>query len=200
MTAVVAVVVFTFSAQYSSLGYVFGILAVLTAAGMLIAYIKALPGAETSEQKPQIVEPVRQLESAEQREALVRAVREDLYRKHILTERDRSAQTFESLIKERLSERRLRISISSDFKVGSYYTQIKFHHREPVNDRASVIINIIERLCVSSKEPRFEFILAPDGSFKIQQVSLKRSAIEHLAEQEELVEQVKEADEPQVVM
>ena len=202
MIAVVALVACTFLAQHSSRGYVFGVLAMLTAAGLLVAYIRALPTrSQTADQTTQAVEPKQRSEIGAQRELLLRDVREDLYRR-LLTEKELSGRLHETLYLDRLRERRFLLSVKAvehcDLKVGSYYTQVKFH-RATVHDPASIITNIIERLCASSKEPRFEFILGPDGSFKIQQVAVKRFGIEPITAQEEPVEPLKEPDEPQVV-
>jgi hypothetical protein len=206
MLAVVALVAFTFLAQHSSLGYVFGVLAMLTAAGLLAAYIRALPTPpQTADKTTQVIEPKQQSEIAAQSEVLLRNVYEAFWRKRALTERERVAQLHEALYLDGLQrERQFRLSVNAveyrtaDLKAGGYYTQVKYH-RDPVDDAASIITNIVEKLCASSKEPRFEFILGPDGSFKIQQVASKRSAIEPITAQEESVEPFKKADEPQVV-
>lgn len=222
--ALVSLVAFTIASQHSSrAGYAFGVLAVLTAAVLFAAYIKASPEqATTSDQTTETFEEAIQQASevVAQREALTRNVREDLYRMLLLIKRqemgvrnpgrwERAARTYEALYKERLSERQL-LLFCDDFnavahhgtahlKAGSYYTQIRIR-RDPVHDSASIIANIVEKLCASSKEPRFEFILEPDGRFKIQQISAKRAAVvEPIVPQEEPVEAPAEPEEPQVI-
>ncbi len=206
--AVVSLVVFTVASQHSSrAGYAFGILAVLTAVGLFVAYIKASPKrASTDDQTTQAVEVSQskvesETEIAAQQQALTRSVRADLYRRLLVIEKDRASRVHEALYKEHLSQRQLLLFLNAEhhgtahLKAGSYYTQIRFRH-----DPASIIANIVEKLCASSKEPRFEFILEPDGRFKIQQISAKRAGVvEPIVPQEEPVEAPAEPDEPQVV-
>jgi hypothetical protein len=153
--------------------YVFGALAVLTAATIFAAYIKALPNwTQNGDQK--ILEdtlPHSELVSsiaanwvhdvppthhrtvpAKQFEDAVRN-----YWAHV----SRSGVFFDSV------EHR-----STDLAVATYYTQIKYR-KEASPDTASVIVNVVERLCATSNEPRFEFVLGPDGSFTIRHISAK---------------------------
>ena len=208
--ALVSVVVFTIASQHSSrAGYVFGILAVLTAAGLFVAYIKALPRSSPSEQAKRAADQAKQAfeeaiqlasKTVAQRRAMERNVRENLNRSLLFRKR--------ALYEERLKERQLMLFFdaltvahhgTADIKAGSYFTQLKFH-REPVHDSASIIANIVQKLCATSKEPRFEFILEPNGSFKIQQISAKRTvAPEPIATQEKPVEELDESEKPQLI-
>ena len=210
--AVVALVVFTVAAQHSSrAAYVFGVLAVLTAAGLFAAYIKASPDpAATSDQTAQAAEESQsnagsEAEIAVQQQALMRNVRADLYKKLLVAERERASRVHEALYKEHLSERQLLLFLNAEHHgtthlKASYYTRVRFH-RDPAHDPASIIANIVEKLCASSKEPRFEFILEPDGRFKIQQISAKRAAVvgTPITPQEEPVEPPTEPEEPQLI-
>jgi hypothetical protein len=209
--SVAALVVFSIGAQHSSrFGYVLGVLAVLTAAGLFVVYIKASPNrAVTADQTTHAGEVSQsnvgsEAEIAVQQQALMRNVRADLYKKLLATERERASRVHEALYKERLSERQLMLFLNAEhhgtthLKAG-YYTHVRFH-RGPVHDPASIIANIVEKLCASSKEPRFEFILEPDGRFKIQQISAKRTAIvEPIVPQEEPVKSPTEPEEPQLI-
>lgn len=206
--ALVSVVVFTIASQHSSRGaYVFGVLAIVTAAGLFVAYIKASSKrASTDDQTTQAESKAEsEAEIAARREALSRNVRDELYRKVLLTERDRAANVYRALFYQnaRLAERQLMLFHAphhgtARIKGGSYYTQIRIH--AAAQDPASIITNIIEKLCAGSKEPRFEFILEPDGRFKIQQVSAKRAAVvERIAPQEEKLEQPEEPAETQLI-
>jgi len=211
-TSVVALVVFTIGAQHSSrFGYVFGVLALLTSVGLFAAYIKGLRAGASTDQTTQAAEVSQskaesEVEIAAQQQALMRSVRADLYRKLLVTGRERASRVHEALYKERLSERQLLLFLNAEhhgtihLKAGSYYTHVRFH-RGPVHDPASIIANIVEKLCASSKEPRFEFILGPDGSFKIQQIPAKRAAVvgTSITPQEEPVESPTEPEEPQLI-
>jgi hypothetical protein len=209
--AVVALVVFTVAAQHSKrAAYVFGVLAVLTAAGLFAAYIKASADrASSADRTPQTAEASQSKaelegELATQQQALMRSVRADLYRRLLATERERASLVHEALYKERMSERQLLLFLNAEhhgthLKAGSYFTRVRFH-RDPVHDPASIIANVVEKLCVSSKEPRFEFILEPDGRFKIQQISAKRAnVIEPIAAKGESIESPPQPEEPQLI-
>lgn len=212
MIAVVSLVVFTVAAQHSNrAAYVFGVLAILTAVGLFAAYIKAAPDrASTDDQTTQAVEVSQSKAESEaeitaQQKALMRSVRANFYRKLLVIEKERPSRVHEALYKERLSERQLLLFLNAEhhgtthLKAGSYYTQIRIR-RDPVHDSASIIANIVEKLCASSKEPRFEFILEPDGRFKIQQISAKRAVVvEPIVPQEEPVEAPAEPEEPRLI-
>lgn len=187
--AVVSLVVFTVAAQHSSrAGYAFGILAILTAVGLFAAYVKALPRNSTTDQPAiQADEAAKQSQIDARKQALVqeeilmRQVRADMYRRLLVIKRD----PIGALFKDRVRERQLQLQFFSEHHgrpAGSYYKQVKIH---PVQDPASIIVKVIEKLCAGSKEPRFDFILGPDGSFKIQQVSVKRAVEEYAATREE---------------
>lgn len=206
--AIVSLVVFTVASQHSSrAGYTFGILTVLTAVGLFVAYIKASPKrTSTDDQTTQAVEVSQSKAESEtaiaaQQQALTRSARADLYRRLLVIKKDPASNVREALYKEHLSERQLLLFLNAEhhgtahLKAGSYYAQIRIRH-----DPASIIANIVEKLCASSKEPRFEFILEPDGKFKIQQISAKRAGVvEPIVPQEEPVEAPAEPEEPQVV-
>jgi len=209
--AVVALVVCTVAAQYSGrAAYVFGVFAVLTAVGLFAAYIKALPDrASTADQKTQAVETSQskadsEAEIAAQQQALIRNVRADLYRR--LLETGEESRVHDALYKQRLlAERQLTLFLNAEhhgtthLKAGSYYTRVRFR-RDPIHDAASIIANVVEKLCASSKGPRFEFILEPDGRFKIQQISAKHTpAIEPIAPKEKTAELAAEPEEPQLI-
>ena len=210
--AVVALVVFTVAAQHSSRGaYVFGILALLTAAGLFGAYIKALPKGSSTNQATENAEAAQQSKTADQTETLVRNVRADLGRRLLLFEEERALQAHEelyALYKQRAKEREHQfrafckgasVHRASEIRVGSYYTEIQFQHYS-VPDPASIIANIVEKLCASTKEPRFEFVLEPDGRFKIQQISAKRaSEMEPKNPSEEQAGPPAESEKPQLV-
>jgi hypothetical protein len=211
--AVVALVVFTVAAQHSGrAAYVFGVLAVLTAAGLFVAYIKASPDrASIADQATQAVEASQSKAESEafiaaQEQALMRSVCADLYRKLFAVEREQASLVHKALYKKHLSERQLLLFLNAEhhgstthLKAGSYYTRVRFH-RDPVHDPASIVANIVEKLCASSKEPRFEFILEPGGRFKIQQISAKHtSVIEPTAPKEEMVESSAEPEKSQLI-
>lgn len=212
MIAVVSLVVFTVASQHSSRGgYVFGILAILTAVGLFVAYIKASPKQpSTSAQANKAFEEAIQQASktVAQREAMERNLRENLNRNLFFKKRAARVYVYEALSNERLKERQLKLFLdaftvahhgTADLKAGTYYTQVKVRH-EPVQDAASIIANIVEKLCATSKEPRFEFILEPGGTFKIKQVSSKRTvAAEPIPPQQEPVEQPAEPEEPLLI-
>jgi hypothetical protein len=137
----------------------------------------------------------------------MRSVRANLYRTLAAVEREQTSLVHEALYKERLSKRQLLLYLNAaehhcsmtHLEAGSYYTRVRFH-RDPVHDPASIIANIVEKLCASSKEPRFEFILEPDGRFKIQQISAKRAqGKEPTAPKEGKEESAVEPEEPQLI-
>lgn len=201
--AIVSLVVFTVAAQHSShAGYAFGVLAVLSAAGLLAAYIKSLRKPASKDQTAQNIEAAKQQENAAQSAAMARHVRADFYRKLFLAQRERESRVHDALNKERLIERQISLFFGDiehgEIKAGNYYTHVRLH-RDLFQDTASIIVNIVEKLCAGSKEPRFEFILGLDGSFKIQQISPKRAAfVEPVSPHAEPAESSTEPGEPQV--
>jgi len=176
--AVVSLVALTVAAQHSSrAGYAFGVLAVLTAAGLFAAYVRALPPNSTADESAKAIEAAKQSKTAARKESLIqeeilmRQVRADMYRRLLVIERD----PIEALFKNRMRERRLRLQ-SLEHHGTVTIRHVKIH---PAQDAASTIVNVIEKLCAGSKEPRFDFILGPDGSFKIRQISVKYSVEEY---------------------
>jgi hypothetical protein len=180
MLAVIALVVFTVLAQHSTrAGYVFGTLVVLTAAALFAAYIRALPTrSSTVGQKTQDVEAAQQSESAVQREA--ETIRNAfIHRRLTLVEKMRVSRLHEEVRKEHLKSRRHLFYIDAvehglpDLKINEYSKHhLAFH---PAYDPATIVANIVEKLCAATREPRLEFVLEPNGSFKIQQISAKRA-------------------------
>jgi len=208
--AVVTLVVFTFAAQHAGrAAYIFGALAVLAAAGLFAAYIKALSdSASTADQMTQAVEASQSTAESEvtaHQQALMRSVRADLSQKLLAIERERASLVHEALYKERLGERQLLLFLNAEhhgathLKAGSYYTRVMLH-RDPFHDPAAIVADIVEKLCASSKEPRFEFILEPDGRFRIQQISAKRSPdLESIAPKEVTEESPEEPEKIQLI-
>lgn len=192
LLAVVAFITFTVLAQHSGhAAYPFGVLAMLTAAGLFAAYVKALP-ADTSSanQTRKVLEEANQLELLG--ETAITHARETHLYERMIAERKR-VDRLSAELRERGRARELRQvrlffsavdSPGMDIKSGSYFTQVKFRP-DPAHDPASIIANIVEKLCPASKEPRFEFILGPDGSFRIQQISPKRTVDEAAVTREE---------------
>lgn len=170
--AVIALVVSTYFAQhFSRAGYVFGVLAVLSAIGSFAVYVKALPKRSlTPEQEVRPTQttkateiaavPVNRVERTEK--IILRSEKEELLLK-----------LFEDRCSDRLHTRRLQVLVDVVDRA-----QLKFH---PVaHEPAVVIASVVEKLCASSREPRFEFILSPDGTFKIRQITVKRPTDESL--------------------
>jgi hypothetical protein len=179
MGAVVALVLFTVLSQHSGHAeYAFGIIALLPAAALFAAYIRALPtSASTSQPKAECVESPRQLDFVVHEENLI------THRRLTLIERMRVARVYEEMDK--------RHSVSGRI----FYGQVEFR-RGPDYAPAAIIAEVVEKLCATSKEPRFEFVLRPDGSFRIQQIPAKPPAEELSAAREE---SAKESVDPQLV-
>lgn len=170
--AVVSLVVFTVAAQRSSRGaYAFGVLAVLAAAGLFAAYVKGLGTPSVTDGATERAEAARQPDGTRQGDKLTRTVGPDFERAFVRQLARRK------LLKERAREQREDDDVVGNtvrmLEIQAYHTQIKFHHA--FYDPASTIVNIVEKLCAGSDTPRFEFVLEPDGKFKIQQISAKHA-------------------------
>jgi hypothetical protein len=196
--SILTLVVSTFLAQrISHAGYVFGIIAVLSAVGLFAAYVKALPGTgSTNGERTQAADVIddspHQLRSQAQllvdtwlseRKSRTKLQMEDdagiryeiaRYKPallHYAQIHSRQLQLFDDAVNSGKSQD---INALHGFR---FTTQVKYHH-EQVYEPATVITEIVKRLCTSSDEPRFEFVLASDGSFTIRQMAdLKQTSI-----------------------
>jgi hypothetical protein len=193
--AVVAFVVFTFLAQYSKgAGYLFGILALATAVGLLVVYVNALPKSSLIAHATASVDeagPASDL--VHQRARVGQDVPLGWYEGPTGAERHLTGLSEELREQQRRAREVRQVHLffaaaahhsSRGVRVGSSFAQVKFHH-DPERDTASIIANVVEKLCAASREPRFEFILGPDGSFKIRQISVKGAMDERSAAAEE---------------
>jgi len=185
MVAIVVLVASTIAAQHSNrAAYAFGILAILSAAGLFAAYVKALPktrpgageGGRCTEEKHELravaeeVEPEDEI-AARQLEAVQNAW--TLYMRQSVGTNLRHLRIGEHLAHHRHGQ----VDADRiDFLVRDNLAVIRGHRQ--TSDPASVIVNVVEKLCERSKEPRFEFVLSVDGTFTIRQIPTKRAASE----------------------
>lgn len=185
-TALLVLIISTFSAQhFSRAGYLFGALAILSAVGSLLLYIKALPRKTNALQDQvnkakglqlpvvklqaqKIEDPAVLLNYGEERPLVPHA--EFVLR----TWKERDEKQVRSYFQALYAELKYRDSyIAPALPHMQRRLHVKFGSAV-VQDPAAVISNVVERLCAPSTEPRFEFILSPDGSFKIVPISSKR--------------------------
>jgi hypothetical protein len=192
-TAVVALVVSTFSAQhFSGAGYIFGATAVISAIAALGLYITALPKPVIAQHGIAMHKDSPALNAAAEPEYLLK-VKENVFP---LTHRDRrpvmvGADLGIDIFKQRYADifknfeqQRTRYlhshekyysevlrRVHADFREAA---QVKFHP-DVKQDPAVVIASVVERLCANSSQPHYEFILAADGSFKIKPISIKNA-------------------------
>lgn len=172
--ALVLFLIFTFSTQYSSHGRLFGGLAIVTAAGLFLAYLRVLPKRAPTNEKtaPQpsvtVLTPITDAEPSE-----LDPQRRDFSRIYDLNQPGLFLGDDEYV---------------PDIRVVSQFLQVKVAPY-PAIDPVNIITKVVEKLCAASKEPRFEFVLAPDGSFKIRQISAKLLADEPTVVDEEPVKE-----------
>ena len=177
--AVLILVVSTYFAQHGGkYQYAFGIVIVLTAVGMFSMYVKALRPRNTVEQE----KPIEQRRRKIQLEIPPTTIRELQHMQHTL-----AVGNAEDLLLAKVREQAKRAAYLvyfekrqagmrgfSELRESLYVgEQLKFHPHALKNP-AIIIADVVEKLCPSTKEPRFEFVLAPDGTFKITPISAKR--------------------------
>jgi len=181
--AVIVLVASTFASQYfPHIGYIFAIVAILTAVGSFTLYAIALPRSAT---QPQINAHHWENRARHERVIVGAEARNDQY----------AAIT------------RCETPLDRYVKAAShsYYWHHDLYIRgamrvvnhvsitEPINanvdvDPATIIANVVEKLCATTKEPRYEFIISPDGTFKIKQIMAKHNSGELLIDDTKLQE------------
>jgi hypothetical protein len=186
--AVIVLVVSTLATQhFPHAGYAFGIVAVLAALGSFAIYVKALPK-RVSHVQGQILTQhlaVPQFDAVTAKSTESADVDEPRYSSHDYGSLVHwkiagalSTKVDAGIYKEAL-ERYLGHDLykASALRVVDYLRVAESSrvHLDPRSDPATLIANVVEKLCATTNDPQFEFIISPDGTFKIQQISAKRN-------------------------
>ncbi len=178
--AVVVLVGSTIGAQhFTQLGYLFGCLAILSAVGSFALYVKALPKENTAAAGVKSLVEAASNQVDDSSAMTVVHSKDEIIRERLvalsnsgLDQHENSARAGMYQLKffDTFANKRLPSRTGFDMDLGFPAAQVKIR-RGHEDDPALMIAKIVERVCASRTEPRFEFILSPNGTFTIKQRS-----------------------------